>query len=42
LKKVKQIGVKAFLEKISGVISTSTSFVSHLGDEWATLNEVPK
>jgi hypothetical protein len=35
-------GIKAFFEKISDVILTSTSSTSHLGDEWATLDEVPK
>jgi hypothetical protein len=35
-------GIKAFFEKISDVILTSTSSTSHLGDEWATLDAVPK
>jgi len=42
LKEAKQIGIKAFLEKISDIILTSTSSASHLGDEWATLDEIPK
>jgi hypothetical protein len=41
LKEAKQIGIKAFLEKYSDVILTSTSSTS-LGDEWATLDEVSK
>jgi hypothetical protein len=42
LKEAKQFGIKAFLEKISDVILTSTSSTLHLGDEGATLDEVPK
>jgi hypothetical protein len=42
LKDAKKFGIKAFLEKINDVILTSTSSTSHLGDEWATLNEIPK
>jgi hypothetical protein len=33
---------KGLFEKINDVILISTSSASHLGDEWATLNEVPK